>query len=233
MSDDGEPESNAGFESVSEHESGTNPESDRTRWNKKYRQSDAAFSLPDNPIPALEDRIDTLPDGRALDVATGTGRNARFVAAHGYTVDAVDISDEALAQAQAAAKDDGVNTAIEWIRADIADYTFEPGRYDVITISYFAALELLPDIKEALAPGGVLIYEQHLRSSDEIEIGPGRNRYRFRSNDLLRACLDLTILSYGERRRESAMGELAVATLIGRNSSGGAQSYPRLGDGIQ
>ena len=229
----GDPDPAAPSECESESTSDPDPENDRTRWNKKYRQPDTEFSLPDNPIPALKARIDTLPDGRALDVATGTGRNARFAAAHGYTVDAVDISDEALAQAQAAAKDDGVDTAIEWIRADIADYTFEPDRYDVITISYFAALELLPDIKEALAPGGVLIYEQHLRSSDEIEIGPGSDRYRFRSNDLLRACLDLTILSYDERRRENTMGELAVATLVGRNSTGGAQSYPRVGDGIQ
>lgn len=97
----------------------------------------------------------------------------------------------------------------------------------MITVSFFAALEHLPDLKEALAPGGVLVYEHHLRSSDPVEIGPSSDRYRYRSNDLLRACLDLTILSYEERRRPVAGGIAAVVTLVARNSSGGTQSYPK------
>ena len=77
---------------------------DRERWNEKYRDDDE-FDLPENPIPELARRIDTLPDGRALDVATGTGRNARFLADHGYDVDAVDVSDEALDRAERRADD--------------------------------------------------------------------------------------------------------------------------------
>jgi len=199
---------------------------DRERWNEKY-STDAEFDLPDHPIPALERLIDAFPTGRALDVATGTGRNARFLARQGYEVDAVDVSDEALDQASRAADAEGVD--VNWIRSDIADYAFEPAAYDVITVSFFAALEHLPEIKEALAPGGVLVYEHHLRSSDDIDIGPSSDRYRYRSNDLLRACLDLTILEYRERRRLDEAGRTqAVATLVGRKSTGGAQSYPRV-----
>jgi SAM-dependent methyltransferase len=199
---------------------------DRERWNEKY-STDEAFELPDDPIPALERRIDTLPTGRALDVATGTGRNARFLAGNGYVVDAVDVADEALARAASAAEAEGVDGDVTWIRADVADFEFERSAYDVITVGFFAALELLPDIKEALAPGGVLIYEHHLRSSDPIDIGPSNDRYRFRANDLLRACLDLTILEYRERTRDGDGGTQAVATLVGRHSAGGRQSYPR------
>ncbi|MFD1634532.1 class I SAM-dependent methyltransferase [Haloplanus ruber] len=199
---------------------------DRERWNEKY-STDAEFDLPDHPIPALERLIDAFPTGRALDVATGTGRNGRFLARQGYEVDAVDVSDEALDQARRAADAEGVD--VNWIRSDIADYAFEPAAYDVITVSFFAALEHLPEIKEALAPGGVLVYEHHLRSSDDIDIGPSSDRYRYRSNDLLRACLDLTILEYRERRRLDEAGRTqAVATLVGRKSTGGAQSYPRV-----
>lgn len=199
---------------------------DRERWNEKY-STDEEFDLPDHPIPALERLLDDLPTGRALDVATGTGRNARFLARNGYAVDAVDVSDEALARAARAAAE-GVDADITWIRSDVADYEFEPSAYDVITVSFFAALELLPDIKGALAPDGVLVYEHHLRSSDPIEIGPSSDRYRYRSNDLLRACLDLTILEYRERTRLDDEGRTqAVATLVGRNSTGGSQSYPR------
>ncbi|QCS43269.1 bifunctional 2-polyprenyl-6-hydroxyphenol methylase/3-demethylubiquinol 3-O-methyltransferase UbiG [Natrinema versiforme] len=209
---------------------------DRDRWNDRYEQAD--FDPDDDPVPALERRISTLPDGRALDVATGTGRNALFLAEHGYDVDAVDISDAALERARDRAAERGVDA--NWIRADLAD--FDPGRerYDVIVVSFFAALEHLPALKDALAPGGVLIYEHHLRSSDPVA-GPSTDRYRYRSNDLLRACLDLTILSYEERRRpvddggdedgsEDDDGTIAVATLVARRSSGGTQSYPLVSD---
>lgn len=196
---------------------------DRDRWNDRYERRDTDDR--DDPVPALERRIADLPDGTALDVATGTGRNALFLAEHGYDVDAVDISDAAIATARDRADERGVD--VNWIRADLAD--FEPGRrrYDLVVVSYFAALEYLPDLKEALAPGGVLVYEHHLRSSDPVA-GPSTDRYRYRSNDLLRACLDLTILSYAERRRQRLNGgeTVAVATLVARRSSGGSQSYP-------
>jgi SAM-dependent methyltransferase len=196
---------------------------DRERWNEKYN-TDEEFELPDDPIPELKRRIGTLPTGRALDVATGTGRNARFLAGAGYDVDAVDVSDEALDRAAATADREGVD--VNWIRADVDDFEFERDAYAVITVSFFAALERIPDIVAALAPGGVLVYEHHLRSSDEIEIGPS-DRYRYPSNHLLHACLDLTILHYEERTRLDDEGRTqAVATLVGRNSSGGEQSYP-------
>lgn len=197
---------------------------DRRRWNEKY-STDEEFELPEDPIPELARRIDHLPAGRALDVATGTGRNARFLATKGYAVDAVDVSDEALDRARAAAAED---VDVNWIRSDIDDFEFERDAYDVITVSFFAALEHLPSITAALAPGGVLVYEHHLRSSDDIDIGPSSDRHRYPSNHLLHACLDLTILHYGERTRlDDGDRTLAVVTLVGRRSTGGEQSYPR------
>ncbi|SEQ53515.1 class I SAM-dependent methyltransferase [Natrinema salaciae] len=204
---------------------------DRERWNERY--DEGTFDPADEPIPALERRIATFPDGRALDVATGTGRNALFLAEHGYDVDAVDISDAAIERARERASDRGVAANSNWIRADLAEVDLGRGRYDVITVGFFAALEHLPALKEALTPGGVLVYEHHLRSSDPVA-GPSTDRYRYRSNDLLRACLDLTVLSYEERRRPVGDGtgdgddddSIAVATLVARRSSGGTQSYP-------
>ena len=199
---------------------------DRDRWNEKYR--DPGFELPDDPIPELERRIETLPDGRALDVATGRGRNALFLAEHGYAVDAIDVSDVALETARERADRRGVE--VNWIRTDVDAFDLEPGRYDVVTISFFGALEYLPRFTDALSPGGVLVYEHHLRSSDPVDVGPSNDEHRYRSNELLRACLDLTILSYEERRRPEADGIGAVATVVARNSTGGTQSYPVLPD---
>lgn len=197
---------------------------ERERWNEKY--SDATFDPPDRPIPELERRLHTLPGGRALDVATGTGRNALALAEDGYDVDAIDVSDVALERARRRANDRGVD--VNWIRADVADVDLETDAYDVITVGFFAALEHVPALTEALAPGGVLVYEHHLRSSDSVEVGPSSDRFRYRSNDLLRAFLDLTVLSYEERRRPVPGGTAAIATLVARNSRGGTQSYPKL-----
>ncbi|WP_254764228.1 class I SAM-dependent methyltransferase [Natrinema marinum] len=203
---------------------------DRERWNERYSDRSGADGAVET-IPELERRVDTLPDGRALDVATGTGDNAIFLAERGYDVDAVDISDEAIETARERADRQGVD--VNWVRADLAD--FDPGRrrYDLVTVRYFAALEYLPDLKAALAPDGVLMYEHHLRSSDPVA-GPSSDRYRYRSNELLHACLDLTVLSYEERRRPlddadgtDDEGAVAVATLVARRSSGGTQSYPK------
>lgn len=201
---------------------------DRDRWNERYR--DADFDLPDDPIPELARRIDTLPDGRALDVATGSGRNAIFLAEHGYDVDAVDVSDEALAQARDRADERDLD--VDWIRADVTDPDgeFELGdrAYDLIVTSFFYAPELLPELKDALAPGGVLVYEHHLRSSDPIEVGPSDDWVRLRSNELLRSCLDLTVLHYAETTRHGKEDgrPSAIATVVARKSCGGAQSYP-------
>jgi len=55
----------------------------------------------------LERYVDSAHPGRALDVATGTGRNAVHLAAEGYEVDAVDQSRAGLEIARERAADRG------------------------------------------------------------------------------------------------------------------------------
>lgn len=197
---------------------------DRTYWNERYR--DETFRLPAEPSRPLRAFADSLPDGRALDVATGTGRNALFLAEQGYEVDAVDVSGVALAQARDRAAERAPEGHVNWIQTDLDTYCLPEAAYDVVAVSFYSALDLLPDLKEALAPGGVLCYEHHLRSP-EADRGPSDDRHRFRSNDLLRAALDLTVLHYEEQTRVEDGRTSAVATLVARNTHGGSQRYPR------
>lgn len=199
---------------------------DRERWEDKHQ--DPEFELPDDPIPELERRIDTLPRGRALDVATGTGRNALYLAAAGYEVDAIDVSYSGLW----AAKERGTDRdlSVNWIQADTDSFVFPDQTYAVITVSFYAALNLLPELKAALEPGGVLIYEHHLRTGEDVPVGPSNERHRFRSNDLLHACLDLTVLHYEEQTRIENDSPSAVATVVARKTHGGSQVYPQLDD---
>lgn len=195
---------------------------DRTDWNERYR--DDEFAMPDRAAGVLRENLEWLPRGRALDVATGTGRNARFLADAGYEVDAVDVSDVALRTARAEATARGLR--VNWVQADLETYRFPVETYDVIVVTFFHTFDRLPDIKDALAPGGVLLAEHHLRSVPPADRGPSSERYRTRSNDLLRAVLDLTILRYEERTTVDDGRRSAIATLVARNSCGGAQTYP-------
>jgi SAM-dependent methyltransferase len=197
----------------------------KDNWNERYRSGE--FDPPDAPSPLVERTIGSLPEGRALNVATGTGRNAVFLAEQGYEVDAVDIADEALATARERASERSIS--VNWTRADLDGHSFPEGAYDVVTMSFYRAFERLPDVKEALAPDGVLLYEHHLRSADPVDRGPSTDRYRLRSKDLLHACLDLTVLQYEEKTRTDDDGRTAaIVSLVARNSTGGVQEYPEL-----
>lgn len=164
---------------------------ERARWNERY--ADEGREPPTEPAEVLAEYADGLPGSRALDVATGGGRNAIFLADRGYTVDAIDVSEEGLRIARERADERGVVDEIEFVRADVEEYEFSQGVYDVIVVARYYSLNALPALKRALAPGGVLLYEHRLQPP-----GDDTHRFRFRSNDLLRACLDLRIVSYEE-----------------------------------
>ncbi|WP_135805399.1 class I SAM-dependent methyltransferase [Halorussus marinus] len=196
-------------------------------WDERFRDGD--YPRNPDPSPVLCRYVDSFPDGRALDVATGTGRNAVFLAEAGYRVDGIDRSREGLQIARQNAIDRGVADRTEWIRADVPTYAFPESTYDVIAISFYRAVDRFPDIKAALAPGGALFVQHHLRSSEDLRSGSSGDRYRYGANELLRDCLDLTVLYYDERTETRADGRSgAVVRLVARNSTGQRQSYPRV-----
>jgi len=92
--------------------------------------------------------------GRVLDVATGGGRHARWFAARGHPVDAVDRDAAALAEF----------AGVPGITATCADLESGPWPYAGrtfagIVVANYLHRPLFPHLLAALAPGGVLIYE--------------------------------------------------------------------------
>ena len=207
-----------------------------TTWDERFREGD--YPREPEPSPVLRAFVGALPAGRALDVATGTGRNSVYLAREGYEVDAIDQSREGLRITRERARERGVDDRLSLAHADATEYDYPESGYDLVTISFFRTLDRLNDIKDALKPGGVLFYQHHLRSP-EATVGPDGARYRFRATELLHACLDLTVLHY-EASTESPDGDSggngnrngdhdrvsATATVVARNSHGGTQSYP-------
>jgi SAM-dependent methyltransferase len=200
-----------------------------TSWDERFITGE----YPRNPEPSdlLQRHLSTLPTGRALDVATGTGRNAVALATAGHRVDAVDQSREGLRIARERARERGVADRAEWIQADLDSFAFPEGAYDLVTISFYRATDRFTDIKEALAPGGTLFVEHHLRSTDPVDSGPSGDRYRFGANELLYACLDLTVLHFESRTERRDDGRAAATTrVVARKSHGTRQSYPAVDD---
>jgi SAM-dependent methyltransferase len=200
-----------------------------TDWDERFRSG----QYPQDPEPSamLRRYVDALPDGRALDVAAGTGRNAVFLAEQGYRTDALDGSRAGLEITRERAVERGVADRLELVQADVPSYAFPTETYDLVTISFYRVIDRFADIKESLKDGGVLYVEHHLRSSDSIESGPSSDRYRFAANELLHSMLDLTVLGYQERTETRSDGrKAATARVVARKTTAPRQSYPSVTD---
>lgn len=91
---------------------------------------------------------------RVLDLASGRGRHARWLAAHGFLVDAVDRDEAALDEL---AGTPGVTTRC--MDLEQGDWPIEPGVFGGVVVTNYLHRPLFPHLIEALAGGGVLIYE--------------------------------------------------------------------------
>jgi len=121
-----------------------------------------AGSQEDAPDDLLEDFVDDIPIGRALDLGVGDGKNAVWLAERGFDVVGVDLSATAVQAAQRLARERGV--VLEAHVADIREWEIEPGSYALVLAS--AVLHfLLPEeirglanrIRAGLQSGGFLI----------------------------------------------------------------------------
>ena len=101
------------------------------------------------------------PGGRVLDVASGKGRHARWFAARGHPVDAIDRDSDAI---DAIA---GVS-GIQAVCADIegGDWPFASASYAGVCVTNYLHRPLFPALLAALAPAGVLIYETFARGNE-------------------------------------------------------------------
>jgi tellurite methyltransferase len=168
---------------------------DRIRWDRQYGQSDRS----EKPSAFLKQILDEghwdIAPGRALDVASGAGRNAFFLAAKGFAVTAVDISQVGLNQGARRAAERSLS--ISWQQADLENCRLPAGPYNLIVNINYLQRSLVPHIKSALAPGGYIVFETYL--IDQQTIGHPKNPdYLLAHNELLNYFRDLRILYYRE-----------------------------------
>ena len=184
---------------------------DRKRWDEKYRERESKLNREASTILKKYFRI--LPGGRALDIAAGEGRNAIFLAEHGFDVEAVDISKVALRRARKLAQSRGVK--IRTVMADLDTYPIPKEVLDLIIDFYFLNRRLIPRIKRGLKKGGMVVFETYLVGQNACGLeGPANPKYLLKPNDLLRLFRDFRILFYREGIFIEGAKRKALASLI-------------------
>jgi rhodanese-related sulfurtransferase len=150
------------------------------------------------PARFLVENFDLLTKGLVLDLATGEGRNAIYLATRGFDVDAVDVSSESVTRARARAR--RLGAPIRAVVGNVEDgtYILPIETYDVVAVFNYLHRPLFNDIREGLKPGGVVIYQTFTTKQLELEGGPRNPDYLLKPRELAEVFADWEILRYRE-----------------------------------
>lgn len=132
------------------------------------------------PTGLLVDTVKGKKPGVALDVGTGQGRNAVYLASQGWDVTGMDISQAGLDAARANAAKVGVSIRTE--KAAYAIFDFGVNKWDLIVIVFAWAPVSDPafvaKLKTSLRAGGVVLYEHFLQPQAPWVRAPGPNQLK-------------------------------------------------------
>ena len=109
-------------------------------WDERYSGDEYAYGTEPNDF--LRTVAPRLPVGNTLCLGEGEGRNAVFLAGLGHEVTALDASAVGLEKTRRLAEARAVS--VRTLHTDLAQYTIEPGAWDVI-VSIFCHLP--PDLR--------------------------------------------------------------------------------------
>lgn len=127
------------------------------------------------------------PGGRVLDVACGGGRHCRLFLARGHHVTGID-RDLAFTQAEGATL----------LAADLENGSPWPlpgKRFNAVVVINYLWRPLFPALRDAVAEGGVLIYETFAHGNETF--GRPRNPdFLLRRGELLELAAGMTVVAY-------------------------------------
>ncbi|RKR74415.1 class I SAM-dependent methyltransferase [Frondihabitans australicus] len=171
---------------------------DQAYWDDRYSSADRLWSGRANPQLIAE--AEHLTPGRALDVGSGEGGDALWLASRGWQVTAIDLSEVALARAEAWVRaqpahdpqpaddtqpdhDQGAGSAtpspadrISWQHRDILSWAPDAAAFDLVSSQYshFPSADMaavVTKLAAAVAPGGTLLVVGH-EKTEHHAIGP-------------------------------------------------------------
>jgi len=164
------------------------------RWDRVYAQERQLFTTEPNAL--LVETARGMTPGRALDIGMGQGRNAVWLAGHGWDVTGLDVSGEGVREARAyTGKLHALQTAAE-------DFDIGEEQWDLIAGIYVHGIMLRESerIIAGLRAGGRLVVEGFHRDVMKLGFeGLTGGLLGYKTNALLRHYLKLCVERYEER----------------------------------
>jgi tellurite methyltransferase len=186
--------------------------SDRERWNKKYREASAgAWRVPDPFLPwAFSQYI--LPmfphGGSALDLAGGAGRHGIWLAEQGWEVTLIDISDAGVELARQSAG--LVASRVHFVVDDLTEFEASQTRFDLAMVFFYLDRRIFSEIVRSLRPGGLLIYKTNIVKPAQRKDESANPAYLLRAGELLQLGAGMRILHHREDDSQKPMAELVA-----------------------
>ncbi|MCX4825779.1 methyltransferase, FxLD system [Streptomyces sp. NBC_01142] len=193
-----------------------------TDWSQHYAEGRGFRPLGDEEKSLLVEHVPAPEDGRALDVGCGTGALAAFLTGLGYTVDAADFADGALARARE--QHEGAE-GVRWLCLDIEHddpAELHDDGYDLITLRLAIAFlrdrsRVMRSLGARLRDGGALVV-----ITPVVADTPEEQRHIALAEDEI----GLLIEGFEQAERLDAAG-LAVLVLRGPRPSGSFTSVEK------
>lgn len=184
---------------------------DRVRWDNQHLNSPGT----EPPSAFLRDMVESdawpVLRGKVLDIACGKGRNAIYLAQRGFAVSALDISPVALAEGRQRAQQQDLS--IDWRQCDLEAGALVSGDFDLMICFNYLQRSLFGPIRQALKPGGHVIFETYLM--DQAAIGHPKNpEYLLQYNELLDSFRGFRVLFYREGKFVEGNGQAFRAAIF-------------------
>lgn len=188
-------------------------QADRQKWDDRHRLEGGTPRAPSSFVVSI---AALLPmQGRALDVAGGTGRHALWLAQRRLEVTLADISEVALEIAQNQAASVGVP-----LRTLVVDFEADGlpnGPWDIIVCVDYLWRPLFEAFPQVLVPGGLLVVSQPTLTNLQRHGKPGP-RFLLEDGELRGLVRGLEILRFEEGWMEEGRH---VARVVARRGQGG------------
>jgi tellurite methyltransferase len=183
-------------------------------WNERYqKEAHAAQDIDRLPTKLVVETAGTLAGGTALDLACGTGRNALWLAGHGWDVLAIDGSVVAVETLRNRARSEGLELSTQVTDLQNHSFSLPEAQWDLVTICYYLQRDLIEKAKRAAKPGGLLIVIVHITEGDEEP-----TQSRLRPGELENYFEGWEILHRYEGKPDDPAHKRSVAEIVARRA---------------
>jgi tellurite methyltransferase len=191
-------------------------------WDARHRE--AAQKAAAEPASIVLEWLPMLPRGPVLDLACGTGRHSLYLAAHGYSVTALDWSGAALDILENRARTAKLHVSregpaalakpaprgIQLIQANLEDMQLPETSFSLILCLQYLQRSLFPQMSRALQPGGLLLFETFTRAQLNFSGGPRNPAHLLEPGELRTAFPGLHVLFYRELNAGQGIASLVA-----------------------